>query len=127
MIVRVLNFFFVGLAALSCLALYRVSENTRVARVELSQVNRQIAQEKVTMNVLQAEWQRVANPARIQQLAQTRLGMNDSPTVEMSSFEMLPRRGESVIDNNPVQNASMTSSSPASDGASVHLIAANGN
>ncbi len=124
MMVRVLNFFFVGLAALSCLALYRVSENTRIASVELSQVNRQIAQEKVTMNVLQAEWQRVAAPARIQQLAQTRLGMSDSPTIEMSSFEMLPRRGES-LDNNPVQNASMTASSAS--GASIHLVAANGN
>lgn len=124
MIVRVLNFFFVGLAALSCLMLYRVSENTRVASVELVRVNREIAQEKVTMNVLQAEWQRVADPARIQQLAQTRLGMSDNPTVEMSSFEMLPRRGES-LDNNPVQNASMTTSSPV--GASVHLVAASGN
>ena len=125
MMVRVLNFFFVGLAALSCLALYRVSENTRVANVELMRVKHEIAQENVTMNVLQAEWQRVADPARIQRLAQTRLGMSDNPTIEMSSFEMLPRRGES-IDNNPVQNASMTSSS-APSGASVHLIAASGN
>jgi cell division protein FtsL len=124
MIVRVLNFFFVGLAALSCLTLYRVSENTRVANVQLVRVNHEIAQEKVTMNVLQAEWQRVADPARIQRLAQTRLGMNDNPTVEMSSFEMLPRRGES-IDNNRVQNASMTTTSPV--GASVHLVAASGN
>jgi cell division protein FtsL len=124
MIVRVLNFFFVGLTALSCLTLYRVSENTRIAKVELSQVNRQIAQESVTMNVLQAEWQRVANPARIQQLAQTRLGMSDNPTIEMSSFEMLPRRGEG-LNNNPVQNASMTTSSPAD--ANIHLVAANGN
>jgi cell division protein FtsL len=126
MIVRVLNFFFVALAALSCLALYRVSENTRVARVELSAVNRQIAQEKVTMNVLQAEWQRVAEPARIQRLAQSQLGMSDNPMVEMSSFEALPRRGEG-IDNNTVQNASMMSSSSAASGASVHLIAASGN
>ena len=124
MMVRVLNFFFVGLAALSCLALYRVSENTRIASVQLRQVNQQIAEEKVTMNVLQAEWQRVADPARIQRLAQTRLGMSDNPTIEMSSFEMLPRRGES-IDNNPVQNASMTTTSQ--NGASIHLVAANGN
>jgi cell division protein FtsL len=124
MIVRVLNFFFVGLAALSCLGLYRVSENTRIASVQLSQVNRQIAQEKVTMNVLQAEWQRVADPARIQRLAQTRLGMSDNPTITMSSFEMLPRRGE-ALDNNPVQNASMTTESQS--GASVHLVAASGN
>jgi cell division protein FtsL len=124
MIVRVLNFFFVGLAALSCLALYRVSENTRIAGVHLSAVNHQIAQEKVTMNVLQAEWQRVAEPARIQRLAQSRLGMSDNPTIEMSSFEALPRRGES-LENSPVQNVSMTTTSQG--GANIHLVAANGN
>jgi len=122
MIARVLNFFFVGLAALSCLALYRVSENTRVANMELSSVNRQIAQEKSTMNVLQAEWQRVANPGRIQRLAQAHLGMNDTPVMELSSFEMLPRRGANPMDSNPVQNASVTM--PAAANANLHLVAA---
>ncbi|HEY8947450.1 MAG TPA: cell division protein FtsL [Rhizomicrobium sp.] len=122
MIARVLNFFFVGLAALSCLALYRVSEHTRVANMELSSVNRQIAQEKSSMNVLQAEWQRVANPARIQKLAQASLGMNDTPVMELSSFEMLPRRGENPMDANPVQNASVTM--PAASSANLHLVVA---
>ena len=126
MIVRVLNFFFVGLAALSCLTLYRVSENTRVASVELVRVNREIAQEKVTMNVLQAEWQRVANPGRIQKLAQARLGADNNPVMELSSFEMIPRRGEAnPADANPVQNASMTA--PAQSTENLHLVAANGN
>jgi cell division protein FtsL len=120
MIARVLNFFFVGLAALSCLALYRVSENTRVANMELSSINRQIVQEKSTMNVLQAEWQRVANPGRIQKLAQSTLGMNDVPVMELSSFEMLPRRGENPLDANPVQNASVTM--PVT--SNLHLVVA---
>ena len=122
MIARVLNFFFVGLAALSCLALYRVSENTRVANMELTSVNRQIAQEKGTMNVLQAEWQRVANPGRIQKLAQAYLNMNDTPVMELSSFETLPRRGENPLDSNPVQNASVTM--PAVGNANLHLVVA---
>src|SRR5690242_6981410 len=122
MIARVLNFFFVGLAALSCLALYRVSENTRVANMELTTVNRQIQQEKSSMNVLQAEWQRVANPGRIQKLAQATLGMNDTPVMELSTFEMLPRRGENPMDANPVQNASVTV--PAIANPNLHLVAA---
>ena len=122
MIARVLNFFFVGLAALSCLALYRVSENTRVANMELTSVNRKIAQEKSTMNVLQAEWQRVANPGRIQKLAQAYLNMNDTPVMELSSFETLPRRGENPLDSNPVQNASVTM--PAVGNANLHLVVA---
>jgi cell division protein FtsL len=124
MIARVLNFFFVGLAALSCLALYRVSEHTRVANMELSSVNRQIAQEKSTMSVMQAEWQRVANPGRIQKLAQEYLGMNDTPVMELSSFQMLPRRGENPLDSNPVQNASITM---PSGNANLHYVVANRN
>jgi cell division protein FtsL len=122
MIARVLNFFFVGLAALSCLALYRVSENTRVANMELTSINHQIAQEKSTMNVMQAEWQRVANPGRIQKLAQAYLGMNDAPVMELSSFETLPRRGENPMDANPVQNASVTM--PATGNTNLHLVVA---
>jgi cell division protein FtsL len=125
MIARVLNFFFVGLAALSCLALYRVSENTRVANMELTSVNRQIQQEKATMSVMQAEWQRVAKPGRIQKLAQTYLNMNDTPVMELSSFEMLPRRGENPLDSNPVQNASATM--PAAGNANLHYVVANRN
>ncbi|HEY5338805.1 MAG TPA: hypothetical protein VIJ85_11410 [Rhizomicrobium sp.] len=126
MLVRVLNTVFVGAAALSCLALYHVSENTRTANAALSSVNRQIVLEHSRVSVLQAEWQRVAEPARIQKLAQAQLGMNDDPTIELSSFEMLPRRGEAnPADADPVQNASMTA--PSSSDANLHLVVANGN
>jgi hypothetical protein len=43
---------------------------------------------------LQAEWGRVADPARIQHLAQARLGLDDAPATELSSLKLLPRRGE---------------------------------
>ena len=41
--IRVLNFFCVALMGLSILALYHVSEQTRVAQMELTKVNREIA------------------------------------------------------------------------------------
>lgn len=91
---RIVNFFCVALAGLSCLALYHVSEETRVARVELAHVDRQIRQERGLMNVLEAEWAKVAEPARIQRLAQTRLGLDDSTSVQLASLDQLPRRGE---------------------------------
>ena len=43
--------------------------------------------------MLETEWQHVASPDRIQQLAQARLGMADSASVQLSSFDQLPRRG----------------------------------
>ncbi len=68
--VRILNFFCVALMGLSILALYHVSEKTRVAHMQMNQAVRQIAQERAHIGVLETEWQHVASPERIQQLAQ---------------------------------------------------------
>lgn len=104
--VRVLNFFCLALSGLACLALYHVSEETRVAGLELSRVNREIVTERDAMSVLQAEWARVADPSRIQKLAQSRLGLTDTPTVELSSLQLLPRRGEAApLGDSPVRAA----------------------
>jgi cell division protein FtsL len=106
--VRILNFFCVALMGFSILALYHVSEKTRVAHMQLSQVNSQIVQEHAHIGVLETEWQHVASPERIQQLAQAKLGMADSASVQLSSFEQLPRRGAdpAPLNNAPVHNAS---------------------
>lgn len=105
--IRFLNFAFVALTGLSCLALYHVSERTRVARVELAHVNREIRQERGLNSVLEAEWAKVADPSRIQQLAQTKLGLDDSTSVQLASLEALPRRGEdpAPLSNSPVHKA----------------------
>jgi cell division protein FtsL len=105
--VRVLNFFCVAFMGLAILALYHVSEATRVARVELDRASRQTADTNGQISVLQTEWERVAGPARIQELAQQQLGMSDSTSVRLSSFDQLPRRGEATpLANTPVRNAS---------------------
>jgi len=105
--VRILNFFCVALMGFSILALYHVSEKARVAHMELNRVNTQIAQEHSTIGVLETEWQHVASPERIQQLAQSRLNMADSASVQLSSFDQLPRRGaDQPLNNTPVHNAS---------------------
>ena len=115
--VRILNFFCVALMAFTILALYHVSEKTRVAHMELNQVKAQIAQQRSTIGVLETEWQHVASPDRIQQLAQARLGMADTASVQLSSFDQIPRRGaEAPLNNSPVHNASaqIPAAAPAS-------------
>jgi cell division protein FtsL len=119
--VRILNFLFVALAGLSCFALNHISEKTRLANIELVKVQHQIVQESDATKVLQANWQTVADPSRIQQLAQAHLGLSDTPTVELSSLELLPRRGD-VANDNPIRSASMVTSAPATSG--LHLAAA---
>ncbi|HEY2010344.1 MAG TPA: hypothetical protein VGH23_15245 [Rhizomicrobium sp.] len=115
--VRILNFFCVALMGFSILALYHVSEKTRVAHMELSRVNAQIAQEKGAIGVLETEWQHVASPERVQQLAQARLGMADTSSAQLSSFEQLPRRGAdpAPLNNTPVHNASAQIPAPTPD------------
>jgi cell division protein FtsL len=106
--VRVLNFFCVALMGLSILALYHVSEKARVAHMQVNQATRQIAQERAHISVLQTEWQHVASPERIQQLAESRLNMTDSASAQLSSFDQLPRRGADAPapGNTSVHNAS---------------------
>lgn len=102
--IRVLNFFCVALMGLSILALYHVSEKTRIAEMQLAKVHRQIAETRSGIGVLQAEWERVAGPARIQELAQQD-GMSDTSSVELSSFNMLPKKGDAPLNNSPLRNA----------------------
>jgi len=120
MMIRILNFSCFALTALACLALYHVSEQTRVARVELHHVQKDIVDQQEAMKVLQADWVRVSDPARIQQLASEKLGIGDTPTVALASLELLPRRGE-VKD---LQTASTIAPAPIADprlqNASLH-------
>jgi cell division protein FtsL len=114
--VRVLNLFCVALMGLSILGLYHVSEAARVAHVQLTQTERRIAQERSDISVLETEWQHVASPERIQLLAEARLGMSDTASVQLSSFDQLPRRGDAEpLNNSPVHNASaIVSAAPVS-------------
>ena len=116
--VRVLNFCCFALAALCCLALYHVSEETRVAHMKLVFVEKSIVNDRAAMKVLQADWERVSEPQHIQALAQSRLGLADSAAVSLASLDLLPRRGESAAVA-PVQTASATSTD-----AHIRLVAA---
>jgi cell division protein FtsL len=90
--IRVLNFFCVAAMGLTILALYHVSERTRLEGVALGRMEARIADDQTKLSELQAEWQLVSRPDRIQKLAQTTLDMSDTATVQLSSLEQLPRR-----------------------------------
>ena len=105
--IRVLNFFCVALMGLSILALYHVSEKTRVAGVTLDRVTRDIAAEHDKISVLETEWQHLASPERIATLAQSKLGLDNTATAELASLELLPRAGEDAlpVPSSPLRNA----------------------
>ncbi len=114
--IRVLNFFCVALMGLSVLALYHVSERTRVARGELAQVNQNIEAEHGAISLLETEWAKVASPERIATLAASKLGLDNTATVQLSSLDLLPRRGDDApLTQSPVRRAS--AEVPAQSGA----------
>jgi hypothetical protein len=121
--IRILNFLSFALAALCCLALYHLSEQTRVARVHLLAVERQISDNRDAMKVLQADWERVSEPGHIQALAQSRLGLSDSAAIAVASLDLLPRRGDAPpLAGSPVQAASIAASVALAD-PHIRLVA----
>jgi len=118
--IRLLNFSCFALTALACLALYHVSEETRVARAELHRTRAEIVNQQEALKVLEADWERVAEPTRIQRLASEKLGLADNPTVALASLELLPRR----VRTKGLMTASADAPQPAADprlqNASLH-------
>ena len=107
--VRVLNFFCVALMGLAILALYHVvGRDPRRADGAGSGERARSPIPGAQIGVLQTEWESVAGPARIQQLAQQQLGMSDTTSVRLSSFDQLPRKGDEAapLGNTPLHNAS---------------------
>ncbi len=103
--IRVVSTFCVGLMGFACIANYHVSEQTRIARQELSRTEKQIQAETKDIRVLELEWQRVANPAVVQKLAEAQLGMQNAPSVQLASVRDLPRRSD-ALNNEEVRSAS---------------------
>ena len=104
--IRVVSTFCIGLLAFTCTANYRVSEQTRVARQELSRTEKQIKTETQTISVLEAQWQKVASPDIIQKLAENSLGMQNASSVQLASVHDLPRRGGDALGGEDVHAAS---------------------
>jgi cell division protein FtsL len=103
--IRVVSTFCVGLMGFACIANYHVSEQTRIARQELTRTEKQIQAETKDIRVLELEWQRVANPAVVQKLAEAQLGMQNAPSVQLASVRDLPRRSD-ALNNEEVRSAS---------------------
>jgi cell division protein FtsL len=121
--IRILNFLCLAITGLACLGLYHVSEQTRVASVKLHNVRHEIVAERTSMSVLQAEWAKLADPSRIQRLAQRDFGVNGAPAIVLSSLELLPRRGQSApLGGSDVRDASMTVSASHA-GSNIRLAA----
>jgi len=95
--IRTLNFLVVAMTGLACLGLYRIAEETRVARAELIETQRTITAEQQRLAVLETEWAGLVAPARIEALAARHLDLSDAPALALSSLAQLPRRGDAPL------------------------------
>jgi|SRR5579871_3527755 len=114
MLVRLVNFLCVAIIGMTVLANYRISEQTRLAGIELRATNRQIAEDRAATAVLEAKWEQLAEPSRVQAMAQAKLGMNDGATLQLSALELLPRHEDAPLGNTEVQQASVDIPAPVS-------------
>jgi hypothetical protein len=115
--IRVINFFCFALSALACLALYQVSEQTRVARLQLVSIHRHIAEERQLAETLQAEWARVSAPAQIGHASEVSTTDDDRPAIVLASTSLLPRRGDNVVADAELRSASAVVAAPDNAGA----------
>lgn len=103
--IRVVSTFCVGLMGFTILTLYHVSEETRIARQDLTQAEKQIDVEQTQISVLEAQWQKAASPETVQKLAESSLGMQNATTVQLASVTLLPRRNDATLNGEQVQTA----------------------
>jgi len=94
--IRIVSTFCVGLLGFTIIASYHVCEQTRVAKQELVRSEKQIRAEEVEISVLEASWQKAANPETVQKLAESSLGMQNTTTVQLASVRLLPRRSDAL-------------------------------
>lgn len=94
--VRIVSTLCVGLLGFTIISAYHVSEQTRIAQQELKLSDKQIRSEETEIRVLEAQWQKVANPETVQKLAESSLGMQNTTTVQLASVTMLPRRSDAL-------------------------------
>ncbi len=126
--IRVLNFFCVALMGLSILALYHVSERTRLAgrRSRTTSISRSRPGAHADQRASRPNGNSVASPAKIATLAASKLGLDNTATVQLSSLELLPRRGEdsAPLTSSPVRRASVQI--PAQSGLIQQIAARSG-
>jgi hypothetical protein len=103
--IRTLNFAFIAITSLVCLAVYRTAEQARVDQRALKATQIAIMRESDMLTVLGAEWARITQPARIQALTQRHLDLSDLPAVQLSSLSELPEKNPPLAAEGEIRNA----------------------
>jgi cell division protein FtsL len=91
-IVRVSMVIWLIVAGAVALGLYQVKYEVQRLEEELSEVRRDIRQDRVALHVLEAEWAYLNRPERLKQLASEHLDMQPTAATQVAAVTALPPR-----------------------------------
>jgi len=89
---RVLNFVVVGCMIVAAVLVYEVKYQSTYKAQAVARLNGEIRAEREKIATLNAEWSRLAAPARIQTLAERYLGMKPLDVSRIDDFSALPEK-----------------------------------
>lgn len=89
---RILTLAAVGLAIGAAATLYQVKYEVRLLEREARELHRNVARERQSIQVLEAEWAFLNQPSRIQDLAERYLDLKPLKPSQISTVERLPLR-----------------------------------
>lgn len=98
---RLINVLAVLLLIGAAATVYKIKYQATWQAVEVERLNRQIEREKVSINILKAEWAHLIRPDRIQNLAEKNLDLKPvDPRQRMASIDLpvRPPRVDSIAD-----------------------------
>ncbi len=90
--IRRSTIFWLLLVAASGYAMFQVKYEVGQLEDELARVNHQIVADHEAMHVLSAEWSRLNQPSRLDELAKRHLHLGAIATSQIGQVETLPRR-----------------------------------
>jgi cell division protein FtsL len=90
--IKSMTFLWIILAVAVSGALFRVSYRVQHLQRHLVVVNHDIGQEQEKIRVLQAEWNKLNDPARLEMLAHRHLNMGPAKPVQIVTLDLVPTK-----------------------------------
>ena len=92
MILRVLNFFVIGMLVLAAAWVYRIKFDATVQAEHLAKLRNEVRHERDEIAALRAEWGQLDDPARIEALAKRFLQLRTIAPTQFDTLDNLPPR-----------------------------------
>jgi len=97
MFVRLLHLGVIAALVAAAAYVYDIKYETTLRAERVAKLQHDIRAERDATAALRAEWAKLANPARIQKLAQKHLQLKPFQTSQVDSFDNLPMRPPQIV------------------------------